>query len=93
MRNLFFRLPYNSETHYDIKKVPRESRYWDINTYMLATIADLVMALDWHFVAANSKHAPKPPKPIQRPLLEEEIKKPKRYWPGKTIVDKGNSND
>lgn len=89
MRNLWERLPEDCETNYDIAEVPRESRGWDINTYMIANVVDILQALDWHFIAANSKHAPKPPKPFKRPELKkiEPKPKPKGYWPGKTIVD------
>lgn len=88
MRNLFFRLPYNSETVQDIQEIPREARAWDVNTYMLANAIDGIMAVDWHIVASNSKHPPRPPKPLPRPKLKKEAKKPKGYWPGKTIVVK-----
>lgn len=88
MRNLYERLPADCETNYDISEVPRESRGWDINTYMLANVVDALMALDWHFIAANSKRPPKPPKPFARPELKKKEPKPKGFWPGKTIVDK-----
>lgn len=93
MRNLYERLPYNSEVYYDIEEVPQDARHWDINTYVLTNIADILNALDWHFVAANSKNTPRPPKPLPRPKLKKVEKKPKGYWPGKTIVDRGDKNE
>jgi len=92
MRNLYERLPYNSEVQFDMNEVPRESRFWDVNTYMLANLFDVLTILDWHLIAVNSKHPPKPPKPIKRPELTKEEKKPKSFWPGKTIIDKGTPN-
>lgn len=92
MRNLFFRLGPDSETHFDIAETPQEARYWNINTYMLANIFDVINAVDWHIIAANSKHPPRPPKPLKRPELQKKEPKPKKFWPGKTIVDKGNSS-
>lgn len=89
MRNLFERLPYNSEVHFEINDTPEEARFWDIDTYMLANIFDIINALDWHTIAANTKHPPKPPKPIKRPNLKRPEKKAKGFWPGRTIVDKG----
>lgn len=90
MMNLFSRLPYNSEVHYDMAEVPRESRVWDINTYMLANVVDMLGVVDWRLVAVNSKRPPRKPKPIERPKL----KKPKKKaWLGKTIVDKGKVNE
>lgn len=89
MRNLYERLPVDCETNYDISETPRESRMWDLNTYMLANIIDVMNAVDWHIVAANSKHPPAPPKPFKRPDLKKK-NKPKGFWPGKTIVD-GNA--
>lgn len=87
MRNLFFRLPVDSETLCDIHEIPREARAWGVNTHMLANIFDITAAVNHHIVAANSKNPPRPPKPISRPKLKVE-KKPKGFWPGKTIVDK-----
>lgn len=89
MRNLYFRLPNTCETKYDIAETPRESRVWDIDTYMLANVIDAIQAMDWHLIAANTKHPPKPPKPFPRPELKKKEAKPKGFWPGKTIVDKG----
>lgn len=89
MRNLYFRLPIDCETNYDISETPREARAWNLNTYMLANVIDAVQAMDWHLIAANSKHPPKPPKPFKRPELKKKAPKGKGYWPGKTIVDKG----
>lgn len=93
MRNLYERLPYNSETNYDIAETPSEARHWDINTYMIANLIDVTSALDWHFISANSKHPPKPPKPFKRPELKKKEIKPKGFWPGKTVVDKGSSTN
>lgn len=95
MRNLYERLPYNSEVNYDIEEIPKEARAWDIHTYMLANILDAAVFLDWHFIVANAKHPPKPPKPFKRPVLRKKVieKKPKGYWPGRTIIDKGVNND
>lgn len=92
MRNLFERLPSTSEVHYDIEEVPRESRAWNINTYMMANLVDAIQAMDWHLIAINSKRPPRPPKPINRPKLKKEPEKPKGYWPGRTIIDKGVTN-
>lgn len=88
MRNLWERLPVDSETNYDIAETPKEARGWDMNTYMLANVIDTLQALDWHFIAANSKRPPKPPKPFKRPELKKKEPKPKGFWPGKTIIDK-----
>lgn len=89
---MFFRLPYDSETKFEIGEVPEEARLWSVNTYMLANVIDMLQALDWHFITANSKRAPSPPKPFKRPAIKKEYPKPKGYWPGKTIIDKkGNS--
>lgn len=89
MRNLYFRLPIHSETRFDMADVPLESRAWDMNTYMIANAIDAILALDWHFISANSKHPPKPPKPFPRPEIKKKEKKPKGFWPGKTIAAKG----
>lgn len=90
LRNFFDRLPADSETLNDIAEVPRITRTWDVNTWMLANVVDILQAVDWHIIAANSKRVPSPPKPVTRP----EIKTPrattkKKAWPGKTIVDRG----
>lgn len=93
MRNLYERLPAQSETNWDISEIPAEGRIWDVNTYMLANLLDAVKELDWHLVAANSKRPPRPPKPFKRPEIKKrEPKKPiKQRWAGKTIVDRGNA--
>lgn len=88
MRNLFFRLPPNSEYVYEVNETPQEARVWDVNTYMLANVLDATQAVGWYIVAANSKRTPKPPKPFPRPKTKKQEKKPKGYWPGKTIVVK-----
>lgn len=90
LRNFFERLPYDSETYLDIAKVPREAREWDANTWLLANVIDMLQAVDWHLVAANSKRPPHPPKPFPRPELKVKHTK-KKMWPGKTIIDKGIS--
>lgn len=87
--NFFSRLPPDSETANDIHEVPREARAWNVNTWMLANIIDAVTHLDWVTIAANSKHAPRPPKPFYRPSTKKVIKSKKAMWPGKTIVDRG----
>jgi hypothetical protein len=92
MRNLLERLPYNSEVHLDYNEVPFEARQWSIDTHMKANLIDAVRAMDWHLIAVNTKNPPKPPKPIYRPETVKKItpeKKPKGYWPGRTIIDKG----
>lgn len=92
LRNFFDRLPTNSETLNDIAEVPRESRVWDANTYMLANVFDAVAHLDWVTIAQASKHTPRPPKQFPRPVMKK-IDKPKRaMWPGKTLVDRGVKN-
>lgn len=92
LRNFFYRLPVDSETVNDIAKVPRESRYWDVNTYMLANIFDALAHLDWVTIAAHKQRGvPKPPKPIKRPEMKKIDKPKKAMWPGKTIVDRGVS--
>lgn len=91
LRNFFFRLPYNSQTRLDMAGISEEARPWDINTYMLANVIDILLALDWHTVAAHSKSAPKPPKPFPRPDVNSKPKTKPR-WPGKTIVSKGVKN-
>jgi hypothetical protein len=91
MRNLFFRLPYNSDVHFEINETPAEARIWTPDTYMLANLIDIMNAVDWHIIAANSKNPPRPPKPFKRPETTKtsKLEKPKGYWPGKTIIDKG----
>lgn len=91
MRNLYFRLPAECETFYDIEEITKEARQWNVDTYMLANLFDVMNAVDYHIIASNSKNPPKPPKPIQRPKLKVEKKSPK-LWPGKTIVEKGVSS-
>lgn len=90
MRNLYFRLPPQCHTSWDIAETPPEARIWNINTYMLANVIDAIQGMDWHLIAANSKRPPKPPKPFKRPETKKKINtpKPKGFWPGKTIVDK-----
>lgn len=87
--NFFSRLPVSSETVNDIAEVPREARYWDANTWMLANVYDAVAHLDWVTITAHSKHAKKPPKPFPRPETKKIVKTKKNIWPGRTIVDKG----
>lgn len=89
--NFFSRLPVDSETVNDIAGVPRETRSWNVNTWMLANILDAVTHLDWVTIASNSKRAPKPPKPFQRPPTKKVVKTKKTIWPGRTIVDKGGA--
>lgn len=43
-------------------------RDWDVQTYMLANIVDVINHNTYAFVAANSKKKPKPPKPVDRPV-------------------------
>lgn len=88
MRNLYFRLPASCQTNWDITETPEEARLWGMDTYMLANVIDAIQAMDWHLIAANSKRPPKPPKPFPRPETKKKAPKPKKYWPGKTIVDK-----
>lgn len=90
--NFFDRLPVTSETLSDIGEITREERTWNPEMYMLANIIDSVQALDWHFVAANSKNTPKPPERIKRPEGKTRQVTKKKLWPGKTIVDKGGKN-
>lgn len=90
--NFFSRLPVHSETLNDMAEVPREARAWNVNTWMLANVLDAVAHLDWVTIAANSKHAPKPPKPFARPPMKKVVKTKRTMWPGKTIVDKGVAN-
>jgi hypothetical protein len=87
--NFFDRLPASSETMSDILELTKEERTWSPEMYMQANIIDCIQALDWHFVAANSKNKPKPPKPIQRPEGKARQVTKKKLWPGKTIVDRG----
>lgn len=89
LRNFFDRLPADSETLNDIAEVPRLTRTWDVNTWMLANVVDILQAVDWHIIAANSKRAPAPPKPVSRPDTKTPSKATKKKaWPGKTIVDR-----
>lgn len=44
-----------------------EFRGWDVQTYLLALIADSIRENTWTFVSANSKRKPKPPEPVTRP--------------------------
>lgn len=83
--NFFDRLPTDSETISDIAEVPREARNWNGQMWMLANVIDALQAVDWHLVAAFSKHKPQPPKPFQRPQHKKPVRK-KNVWPGKTIV-------
>jgi hypothetical protein len=91
MRNLFFRLPHNSETYSEINETPLEARIWDVNTYMLANVIDTLEAIDYHFISSKKKNPGKPPKPFKRPGLKAQPKK-KMVWPGKTIVDRGGKD-
>lgn len=89
MRNLFERLPYDSETIAEIGEFTPEYRKWEVNTYMLANIIDGLNYVAWTIMASNSKkgHAPKKPKPLKRP--EQSVKPAvpaKKRWPGKTKV-------
>jgi hypothetical protein len=90
LRNFLFRLPPDSETLQDISEVPKEARTWSPEVWMLANVYDAVSHLDWVTIAANSKHAPKPPKPFPRPELKKRVVTKKNIWPGRTIVDKGS---
>ena len=92
LRNFVDRLPDNSELVREVAKLGPEARDWDSNTYMLANLLDVMMALDWHTVAAHSKNKPKPPKPFPRPKPKETVRKQKPVWPGKTIVDRSKAN-
>jgi hypothetical protein len=83
--NFFQRLPHDSETKQDFAGVQREAREWNVNTWMLANIADILMAIDWHTISAYSKQTPPKPKAIPRPTMFQREKK-KAVWPGKTIV-------
>lgn len=89
LRNFFQRLPSNSETIADIQNLTREAREWSPEMWMLANIFDGITHLDWVTIAANSKHAPKPPKLFPRPELKKVVKTKRNIWPGKTIIDKG----
>lgn len=89
LRNFFQRLPSNSETIADIQNLTREAREWSPEMWMLANIFDGITHLDWVTIAANSKHAPRPPKLFPRPELKKVVKTKKNIWPGKTIIDKG----
>lgn len=82
-------LPPTSRTVSAYNGITPEAQAWDVNTYMLAHVIDALGAVDWHLVAANSKHAPPKPKPFPRPNL----KKKKVLWPGKTIVDNSKEKD
>lgn len=80
------------QTKFDMEETSPEARHWSVDTYMLANVIDAIQASDWHFIAANSKHAPKPPKPFPRPdSQKKKVNKTNKtnMWPGKTIVDKG----
>jgi hypothetical protein len=93
LRNFFDRLPADSETLNDIAEIPRITRTWDVNTWMLANVMDILQAIDWHIIAANSKRTPNPPKPVHRPELKTPSKATKKKaWPGKTIIDRGTTN-
>lgn len=90
LRNFFFRLPADSETLNDLAGVPRETRAWNVNTWMLANVLDAISHLDWVTIAAHSKNAPRPPKTYTRPPIKKVERKTKKVnWPGRTIVDKG----
>lgn len=45
----------------------REFLGWDVNTYMLATIVDLLQVEGYMFAKVNSKKKPKVPKMVARP--------------------------
>lgn len=59
---------------------------------MLADVIDLLNAIDWHLVSANSKRRPRKPKPYPRPWRKDEgttigrdpipIKDFDRWWSG-----------
>lgn len=89
LRNFFERLPMTSETIADIQELPRETREWTPEMWMLANIFDGITHLDWVTIAANTKHAPKPPQMFPRPPIKKVVKTKKTMWPGKTIIDKG----
>lgn len=92
LRNFVDRLPDNSELVREVAKLGQEARDWDTNTYMLANILDVMLALDWHTVSAHSKNKPKPPKPFPRPTPKVTQTKMKPVWPGKTIVDRSKAS-
>lgn len=87
--NFFNRLPHTSQTLSDIADMSNEERIWSPEMYMLANVVDAVQALDWHFIAANSRSTPRPPKRIDRPVGKTRNVTKKKVWPGKTIVDRG----
>lgn len=92
MRNLYERLPMDSETLSEIGEYTSEARMWNVNTYMLANIIDAVNYVAWSVQATASKHPPRKPKPIKRPDLTK-TKSNKKMWPGRTIVQKEGSAD
>lgn len=95
MRNLYERLPYDSDTFAEIAEVNPESRAWSPETYMLANVIDAVNYVAWSVQAANSKRPPRRPKPVDRPkITKPKPKNKKTAWPGRTLVQKkeGNAN-
>jgi hypothetical protein len=90
LRNFVERLPISSETLNDIGEVPRASRAWNVNTWMLANVVDALGMVDWHIIAANSQRVPAPPKPFPRPEIKKQKPITKKLWPGKTIIDRGS---
>lgn len=89
--SFYNRLPYTSETMGEMAGLTREEKVWSPDMYLLANMIDCIQALDWHFIAANSKSKPRPPKPYPRPQGKRTTTK--KLWPGKTIVDKGVKTD
>lgn len=90
--NFFNRLPVTSETISELGGLSREEKNWSPDMYLLANVIDCIQALDWHFIAANSRNKPRPPKPYPRPQGNRQVTK-KKLWPGKTILDKGSKSD
>lgn len=87
MRNLFERLPYDSEVIAEAGELTAEYRRWNIDTYMLANVIDGLNYVAWVVAASNSKHPPKRPKPMKRPEQTKKSAVPaKKRWPGRTMV-------
>lgn len=91
MRNLFERLPIDSEVYAEAGEITPEARRWNIHTYMLANILDGINYVAWSVQqSAAGKRQVKRPKPYKRPQLTKP--KPKK-WPGRTIsVPRANEN-
>ena len=65
--------------------MPDEARLWTVDTYMQANILDSLAWIQWSIAAANSKHPPRKPKPVDRPKLTRPKPGKKAKWAGKTI--------